>query len=369
MIALYVLLILLGVILAVTVFNALTAPLVCRGPKPQRPSFVSLLVPCRNEEDNIATCLSHLLQQDHPHFEVLVLDDGSTDNTAAIVQSFAVQDERVRLISGEPLPNGWTGKNWACHQLSRQAVGEFLIFTDADNFYSADAVSRTIGWMMAHELDLFSAFPQQITVTWSEKWLVTFFDLTVYALLPLWLTYRSSFPSLSAANGQWLAMRKCAYERLGGHEAVRQHVVEDVELARRCKRHGLRMLTASGRDAVKGRMYRSLAEVWNGFAKNAYGLTGFHPLPFLIFLLLLFLLTVLPYGLIFVAAVRIPALFMVAANVLIRGVAAVKFKQPFGHSTVFHPLAMVLVLALAVYSMVSYYHHGVVWKGRRIKWS
>lgn len=369
MIALYGLLILLGVILAVTLFNALTAPLVCRGPKPPRPTFVSLLVPCRNEESNIANCLSHLLQQDHPRFEVLVLDDGSTDNTAAIVRSFAGRDQRVRLISGEPLPNGWTGKNWACHQLSRQAGGEFFVFTDADNFYAPDALSRTIGWMEAYDLDLFSAFPQQITVTWSEKWLVTFFDLTVYALLPLWLTYRSSFPSLSAANGQWLAMRKYAYDRIGGHAAVRQDVVEDVELARRCKRLGLRMLTASGRDAVKGRMYRSFAQVWNGFAKNAYGLTGFHPLPFLIFLLLLFSLCILPYGLIFVAAVRTPALFLVAANVLIRGVVAVKFKQPAVHSIVFHPLAMALALALAVYSMISYYHKGVVWKGRRIKWS
>jgi chlorobactene glucosyltransferase len=369
MIALYVLLAILGLVLSVTLFNVLTAPLVSRGPKPLNTYFVSLLIPCRNEANNIATCVSHLLQQDYSRFEVLVLDDQSDDDTAAIVRSFAKQDGRVRLLKGQSLPDGWTGKNWACHQLSRQATGEFLIFTDADNFFSTDAVSKTVGWMEAYQLDLFSAFPQQITATWSEKWVVSFFDLTVYALLPLWLTYRSSFPSLAAANGQWLAIRKGAYERLGGHEAVRQQVVEDVELARRSKQLGMSILTASGRDAVQGRMYRSLHEVWSGFAKNAFGLMGFRPLPFMIFLLLLFLLCILPYGLVFVATVRTLALVMVAMNVLIRGLVALKFKQPVWHSMVFHPLAIVLVLALAIHSMISFYHDGVVWKGRRIKWS
>jgi chlorobactene glucosyltransferase len=223
--------------------------------------------------------------------------------------------------------------------------------------------------MQAYRLDLFSAFPQQVTVTWSEKWIVHFFDLTVYALLPLWLTYRAPFSSLSAANGQWLAIRRSAYDQIGGHAAVRREVVEDVELARRSKQLGLTMLTASGRDAVKGRMYRSFAQVWQGFAKNAFGLMQFRPFSFIFFLLILVLLCLLPYALLFHEPVRQLALLMVGANMLIRGLVAVKFRQPFWHSVIFHPLAIMLVIALGIYSMISYYSNGVVWKGRRIRWS
>ena len=205
--------IVLGVLLLnllVTLVNALSAPLVANGPMPEEFPRVSVLVPARNEQENIRTCLRALQTQDYPDFDITVLDDQSSDATAEIVRQLADEDPRIHLITGTPLPAGWTGKNWACHQLSKETEADILLFTDADNWMSVDAIRKTVGWMQRLNLGLFSCFPQQITGTLGEKLVVPVFDLFVYSYLPLWLTYKTRFPSLAAANGQWIAFTKKA---------------------------------------------------------------------------------------------------------------------------------------------------------------
>ena len=219
-------------ILFIAIFNAFTAPMLKkRLPLLDHPS-VSVLVPARNEERNIADCLEGLIAQNYRDFEIIVLNDHSVDRTAELVNKYGTLDARIKLIEGKPLPEGWTGKNWACHQLSQEARGEILLFTDADNRHATDAIANTVGWMQKLNLGLFSAFPQQITVTLPEKLVIPVVDMFVYAALPLWLTYYAHSPSLSAANGQWIAFTQEAYQQIGGHQEVRNKVVEDVELSR-----------------------------------------------------------------------------------------------------------------------------------------
>ncbi len=352
------------VLLAVTVFNVLTAPMVKNGPLPLKHPLVSVLIPARNEAARIGRALQTLKEQTYHPLEILVLDDGSTDGTGAVVDRFAAADPRIRGIVGEPPPPGWTGKNWACHCLSLEARGEFLIFTDADNFFNADAVAKTVGLLQKYRAALISAFPQQITFSFAEKLAVPVFDFFVYSLLPLWATYYIPFPSLAAANGQWLAFSRQGYDRIGGHDAVKSQIVEDTELARLAKRKGEKTLTAAGRDAVFGRMYSGGIEVFWGFSKNAFGLMGYRTLPFFIFIFMLFCMFILPYFLLPFPSFCRSALSAVLLGSAARLAAAVKFSQPIIVGTLLNPLSFAYVIA--VNSFLCNRRGYIMWKNRRV---
>ena len=259
-------------ILVITLLNAITAPSLRKKIACKDIPLVSVLIPVRNEKRNIQRCLEDLLSQDYPLYEIIVLDDHSDDGSGELVKKIAADIPHLRLFMGKKIPHGWIGKNWACHQLSVLARGEILIFTDADNRYAEDAVSRTVAWIQEYRCDLFSAFPQQCTKTMFEKLIVPTVYMTVYCYLPLWLTYYSRFSSLAAANGQWIAFTKNAYRSIGGHERVKGRIVEDIELARLVKKNKMRIITAAGTCSVYARMYHNRKEVWDGFSKNLFGL-------------------------------------------------------------------------------------------------
>jgi chlorobactene glucosyltransferase len=326
---------------------------------------ISVLIPARNEEKNISACIESLVRLDPPADEILILDDQSTDQTASLVQQYAEIYPNIRLISGKPLPQGWLGKNWACHQLSEDAAGDILIFTDADNTHHPHVLKKTMGWMDAYNLDFLSAFPQQSLRSLSEKMVVPVVDMFVYSMLPLWLTFYSPYSSLSAANGQWMVFRKKAYRKMGGHVPVASEVVEDVALARLAKRSGLKILTLSGTHAVFGRMYNNALEVKNGFTKNLFGLTGFHTgLFFLVFSILIFTM-ILPFPVIFfnqTSAARI-AVFL---NLIIRFFLVTGYRHPPLVSIVLHPFTVLYTAGIALNSWISHRKGTVVWKDRLI---
>ena len=358
---------LLGVVLMITLFNALTAPMLKKAPPYKTTPRISMLVPARHEEKNIGACLEGLINQDYANWEIFVLDDNSADNTAAIVQQFYSRDQRIKLFKGAPLPAGWLGKNWACHQLSEQATGEIFIFTDADNRYAPSAVSHTIGWMQKFNLGLLSAFCHQITKTLPEKLAVPVVNMLVYSYLPLWLTYYSKVASLAAANGQWLAITREAYARIGGHRAVQNHVVEDVELSRLAKRAGEKILAVSARDEVFSRMYHSGREVWEGYSKNLFGLMNFKTVPFFMALTLLFFIHVAPYVLVWFTPFTALALIAIAVNVLIRFTLAIKFSQPVLVSTLLHPFSILYTILIGLNSWRCHKTGGIKWKGRLVE--
>ena len=226
---------------------------------------VSILVPARDEAANLAEHLPGLLRQDA--LEVLVLDDGSQDDTAAVARRLAGSDARVRVLSGAPLPPGWSGKNWACHQLAAAARGDVLLFTDADVAWEDGAVAASIHEMQRQSADVFSVFPHQRTGSLGERVLVPLIDDVLLSFLPFPLL-RLPLPAASTANGQAIAVTRSAYDDLGGHAAMRDEIVEDVRFARHARSEGKRLGLALGGTMVRARMYRGYREAVRGFAKS-----------------------------------------------------------------------------------------------------
>ena len=224
---------------------------------------VSVLLPVRNEAHRIRPCLEALLRNDFT--ELLVLDDDSTDGTADIVRR--IDDPRVRLLDGRPLPPGWLGKPHACQQLADAATGEALVFVDADVVLAPHAVRATVG--MLDELDLVSPYPRQ-EAPGATRLVQPLLQWSWLTFLPLRLAERPARPSLSAANGQLLAVRRETYHRAGGHAAVRAEVVEDVALLKAVKRVGGRGGVADGTDLATTRMYGGWAELVDGYTKSAW---------------------------------------------------------------------------------------------------
>ncbi len=255
------------VIALIAVINALTFPRLCAASGEVMP-FVSVLIPARNEAAVIATTIRALLAQDYPHFEIILLDDNSSDGTGEIARAAANDDPRVRVINGDPLPAGWFGKNWACQQLSRAARGDVLVFTDADVQWTPRALSALIAHMEQHNADLLTVWSTQITITWGERLIVPLMAWVILGYLPAPAVHHTPFEALAAANGQCLAFRRAAYDRVGGHEAVRAAIIEDITFARLIKRAGLRLRMADGAGLIACRMYDGWRAVRDGYAKN-----------------------------------------------------------------------------------------------------
>lgn len=280
------------VLLLIAISNTWVLRKARRHPRPERFPRVSILVPARNEEANIERCVTSLLAQDYPDFEVLVLDDESTDRTRSILESIAAGDPRLGVLAGRPLESGWLGKNWACAQLSARADGELFFFTDADTHHQPHTLRAFVTALEGDGADLMGGFPRQEIGTWGEKFIVPFFSWVIYCFTPLALAYRLKVPALSTAVGQALLFRRAAYEGIGGHRAVRADIVEDLELARRIKAGGYRWRMLHITDLVSCRMYRGGRAAAAGLSKNLFAAFDFRVVPYLFawgWLLVLFL--------------------------------------------------------------------------------
>jgi len=226
---------------------------------------VSIIVPARNEEANLATCLESLVAQAGVSFEVIVVDDHSTDRTHEIASSFS--DRGVRLIEAPELPPGWTGKNNAVAAGARAAQGEWLLFTDADTVHLPGSLSRALAEAHEHQADMLSYSPEQIAVTfWEMAVLPVVFAELVRQYPPSKVCDPHS--PIAAANGQYILITRGAYDAVGGHAAIASEILEDVAFARAIKRSGRRIFFRYGADAVRTRMYRNLAQLREGWTKN-----------------------------------------------------------------------------------------------------
>ncbi len=214
------------------------------------------------------------MAQDYPDFEVIILDDESTDGTGEILARLAAEDDRLRVIHGQPLPAGWLGKNWACQQLSQAADGEYLLFTDADTHHDPLMLRDSIAAALATHADLLSGMPHQEVKTWSEQLLVPILAWSFMAFIPIALAERVRAAFLSVSIGQFLLFRRSAYDLSGGHTAVRDKVVEDFELARNIKKAGLQWRFVDATPRIHCRMYHNFREVFDGLSKNLFLVFG-----------------------------------------------------------------------------------------------
>ena len=234
---------------------------------------ISLLLPVRDEALNLTETLPRLLEQTcQGGVELIVLDDGSSDGTLELALELGCGFAHFQVVRGQALPEGWMGKNWACQQLSERAGGKILIFTDADVLWETGALEAVVSELERSGADLLTVWPRQKVGGWSERLLVPLIDAVLLACFPYPLAYVPS-AGAAAGNGQLMAFRRSAYERIGGHARVCGEVLEDVKLARIVKGTGLKLRLALGGAAVGVRMYRGYAEVLEGFGKN---LRSFH---------------------------------------------------------------------------------------------
>ena len=232
---------------------------------------VSILIPARNEEGHIErTVLSALAQQGLNDFEVIVLDDGSTDATASIVKSIA--NPHLQLMHGndEPPPPGWLGKPYACARLSSHATGSVLVFLDADVELHPTSIAHCIGLLRGEGFDLVAPYPKLLAEGWFERLVQPLVVWSWVSTVPLAWAISSQRPSLSAANGQLLVFNEVAYRSINGHASVADNVLEDIGLMRAVRSNGGRAITVDGSRIAACRMYSSTAEVIDGYSKSLW---------------------------------------------------------------------------------------------------
>jgi glycosyltransferase involved in cell wall biosynthesis len=236
--------------------------------------LVSVLIPARNEENNITNILNDLSNQYYRDIEIIVCNDQSEDNTASIVKEFAARDGRIKLINSEGPAEGWTGKNHACHLLSKQAKGEYLLFLDADVRLKGNIIGNAIASIDKNGLGLISIFPMQIIKSFGERITVPNMNYILLSLLPLPLVRRSQYPSLSAANGQFMFFSASVYHLTEPHSLMKNSRVEDINIAREFKKRGIKISCLLGDENISCRMYNGFREAVNGFSKNVAAFFG-----------------------------------------------------------------------------------------------
>jgi hypothetical protein len=255
--------------------------------------FVSVVIPARNEGKNIVRCLSSLCAQTYRDFEVIVVDDSSTDDTSERVAEFKRFAPWITLIRNDLLPQGWTGKNWALNLGVAASRGNLLLFLDADVVLYPDAIEKAVALFIQHGVRFLSISPEQeMKGFWEKAVQPVVFDLLGSAYPFSEVNDPSS--DKAAANGQFILVDRAAYDLAGGHARIGGEVLEDVALARNVKRAGCRIRFVSGEGIARCRMYGSLAEIVEGWSKNLYALLGGSPFSLVRALLRLVLFSVLP---------------------------------------------------------------------------
>ena len=328
---------------------------------------ISVLVPARNEEASVGSCVDALLDQDYPNLEIIVLDDDSADGTAAVVRSR--HDPRLRLVTGAPLPAGWTGKNWACNQLAARARGDLLCFVDANTILECDTLSRAASELRDSDLGLVSMLLRTDTGTASEAVLMPIVNYALLALLPAALVEKQSFRKEAIALGPFVMVTRTAYAAAGGHAAEPAHIVDDVQLARSVKASGHRIALRNGTDLVHTRWYTGFGEIWHGFSKNAYGGIGYRPGVGLLTIFVVAPALLLPFlrlgaGITTGGALGFPAL-QVALILSMRAVTTRVGRDPLW-SIPLHPVAIAVWTGTLARSMVlAHTGREIEWKGRR----
>ncbi|MCX8061567.1 MAG: glycosyltransferase [Anaerolineales bacterium] len=352
------------IIALVAVLNAFTFPRLHPIDKLQATPFVSILIPMRNESLRVRETVRSLLAQDYPNFEVILLDDQSEDGSAAVAQAVAEGDLRLKVCSGAPLPNGWLGKNWACHQAAQHAQGDYLLFSDADVRWHPQALSTLVAEALCTKADLLTCWPTQETITWGERLTVPLMAFTILAYLPVLAVHYLPFRVFSAAMGQCLLFRRKAYEQIGGHVAVRQRVVEDMAFAYAIKGAGLRLRACDANGLLQTRMYVNWQEVRDGFAKNI--LAGHGNSIFLLLFSTVFhwWLFVIPWIL---AISQLSWKYAICGvlGVLTRSLTAVISRQR-ARDALLLPLSVILMTIIAVQSIRQRWRGWSEWKGRPI---
>lgn len=331
--------------------------------------YISVLIPARNEERIIGRCVESALNQNYNNFEVIVLDDNSTDNTSKILSE--IRNNRLKIIKGKQIEDGWVGKNFACKQLSEAAKGNYILFIDADTILEKNALENSVKFIKSQNADLVSFFPRQITISFWEKIIIPLLHFVVLTMLPLILVEKTKRTSLTMANGQFMLFRRTAYDKIGGHYSVKNRIVEDVWLGRKIKISGGKLIFADGTDIAYCRMYKNLNEIIEGFSKNIFPGLSFSTAGIIFVITFFFFLYIIPYimliyGIIInTGTLILTSIISIILAITIRITHSLKFKLPL-HSAFFHIISSISLIILSINSYrIIKFGSGAVWKERK----
>ena len=323
--------------------------------------LLSVLIPARNEEKNIKNAVESVLSSDSTNLECIVLDDNSTDHTKVILSQFS--DKRLTVIAGKPLPKGWIGKNWACHQLSQVAKGEILLFSDADTIHSKNGLNKLIEKMKNTNADLLSGIPKQIVKTFGEAITVPFIGLLSFGALPHFLFRVKGLKWATASNGQYQCFKKTSYKELGGYKAIYNILADDTAFSRMFKSNNKKVVYTNVSYMVSSRMYTSFKEAFNGFAKSFYPTINESPLLAVIVMLAIILIFLVPYFLLFFSP-SLSALIILFLSYTLWTFSCLNVHiNPLVAQ--FHPIVPFVLMAMLINSVYSYRNNGYLWKGRK----
>jgi len=340
---------------------------------------VSIIVPARNEEDRVlADSIRSILAQDYQPFEVIAIDDRSTDNTLSILKVLAQADSRLQVIEGENLPVGWLGKPYAMHQALKQARGEWILATDADMIFEKEALRTALATALAQDADAISLIPYFQTESFWERVMI---QTWAWVTLMFTIAYRINNPKTPGALGigGFFLMRRSTLARVGSYDALKNEVVEDIRLAEMIKRSGGRMLTVQAPNLLRTRMYRSFREIWESCSRTWFSGMKFSFGFALVCAFSMYVMAVLPPVVVLISAMGIiigidadlwrlfiPALLAWLIQVVVLMMSGVRS----GVSSVYAlttPLGLALLYTMLLDSSIKIRtRKGVTWKGRLI---
>ncbi|NIM90063.1 MAG: glycosyltransferase [Candidatus Aminicenantes bacterium] len=330
--------------------------------------LISILIPARNEERNIKNCISSLLRQNYPNLEIIVLDDNSSDQTYTIAEEISRRFNKLSVIKGEELPPGWNGKNWACHQLSRAAKGDWLLFTDADTTHRPNSISTAVAAARKNNSVFVTLIPGFINKTWSEKLVLPIIHFAFLVLVPFKLINYSKDCRLAFAIGPFMLIKKDFYASFGGYEAIKKEIVDDFALAKTVKQNQGKITILDGTRFMKVRFYINFRELWYGLSKNTYAAIGSSPHYLAVLLLGCYFLFIYPYFSLWWSFESNQSLTLPLLQVLtitgMKVILAKRFKTNlfFG---LLHPLTVILTLLILLNSFrLSLFKKKIAWKER-----
>lgn len=333
--------------------------------------LVSIIVPVRNEEPVVGRCVESLLAVEYPNKEILFVDGGSTDATLEILAHY---EGRIRVLREPPLPPGWVGKNWACHTAFQQAHGDLLLFSDGDTVHAPRGLGAAVAYMQRVGADLVTLYPRLLREGFWEKLMLPIVGFLIV------VRHRGRFVNRDDRHyfigiGPFLLIKRSVYEAVGGHEAVRDRIDEDLRIGQRVKHAGYRLRALRGEEALELRMYEHFGELWEGWVKNISPGLDYNPgkMAFAVFLAVFFFLgpfVVLAGGIALLALGGSPLALWV--GLLTTSMAIFTLWPLYVEGPQDAPFPFLLPLGAVVFvamAVASWYQHrfggGVMWKGRR----
>lgn len=323
---------------------------------------VSVLIPARNEENNISRILNDLIHQKYRNIEVIVFNDQSEDKTAEIVSEYIQRDDRIRLVNSSGLPDGWLGKNYACHSLSTHSAGKYLLFLDADVRIGNNIINDAVAYSEKFDLGLLSIFPKQIIKSIGERITVPNMNYILVSLLPLIFVRKLKYSSLAAANGQFMFFPADVYHTVMPHQLMKGNKVEDILIARELKKRKYKIACLLGDNRISCRMYNGFKDSVSGFSKNV---TQFFGGSFTLAVLFWIVTTFGILAILFFLPGPLCLVYLAAYFLTRIVISAASHQNVFYNLILFIPLQ--LSLGLFIYrAFINKYFRKLEWKGRSI---